>query len=303
MINKNINKQNANVLYVGKECKLVSSIKNIFGYQNILCLSEGNRILSEICNAKPDLIIFDLILDSTNDIELCRSIKSNYTTNHIPVILLSPKISLKQKINGLIAGVDAYIEKPVETEYLIALIDNILTQRRKLIQRFSIGDGVDKNNLFQKESNNAFLEKIDTIINKNISDPEFSMDHIIEAMNTSRSQLYRKFKQLVNKNPGEYIRQARLKHSMKLLSSQKYSVCEIADMSGFGNVSNFITCFKKQYGKSPRKYINAKFPKERVSYQRNESLKNRKYEDDSQDNFFMFSTKNKIDHYSYNVYE
>ena len=205
----------------------------------------------------PDLIISDVMMPEMDGVELCKEIKENFITSHIPVILLTAKTAVEHKIEGVGAGADAYIEKPFDSDYLAALVDNLLAQRKKLLEKFSESSDFVIDEELVKGPDKAFLEKIEESVNGSISDPDFSVEHLLSVVNMSRSQLYRKFKALLNKNPSEYIRILRLKYAVKLLMKQEYSVNEIAYMSGFGNVSYFITCFKKYFGKSPRKYIES----------------------------------------------
>ncbi|MCD4710320.1 MAG: response regulator, partial [Bacteroidales bacterium] len=205
----------------------------------------------------PDLIISDVMMPGMDGIELCKQIKENFITSHIPVILLTAKSDIEQKIEGLSVGADAYVAKPFDNDYLTALVKNLLAQRKMLREKFS----ENSNFIIEDEHitgfDKIFLDKIEAVIQENISDPDFSVEQVLSTVHMSRSQLYRKFKALINKNPSEYIRILRLKYAVGLLNQKQYSVNEIAYMSGFGNVSYFITCFKKYYGKSPRRYIES----------------------------------------------
>ncbi|MBN2610134.1 MAG: helix-turn-helix domain-containing protein [Bacteroidales bacterium] len=210
-----------------------------------------------VLDINPDIIISEVIMQEMDGIELCSKLKSNYLTSHIPVILLSAKSDNEQKIKGLCAGADANVERPFEIDYITALIENLLVLRQKLRERFSEHFNFIENKNPLKDHDKTFIEKIEEIVNENISNPDFSLKHLISAANMCRSQLYRKFKLLINSNPGEYIRNIRLKYAVNLLHQRKYNVNEIADMSGFANVSHFITCFKKNFGKSPRRYMES----------------------------------------------
>jgi len=205
----------------------------------------------------PDLIISDVMMPGMDGVEFCKQIKENFITSHIPVILLTAKSDVEQRIEGLGVGADAYVAKPFDNNYLTALVKNLLAQRKMLREKFSENSDFIIEDELITGADKAFLEKIEAIVQENISDPEFSVEQMLSVVHMSRSQLYRKFKALINKNPSEYIRILRLKYAVGLLNQKQYGVNEIAYMSGFGNVSYFITCFKKYYGKSPRKYIES----------------------------------------------
>jgi AraC-like DNA-binding protein len=141
-------------------------------------------------------------------------------------------------------------------EYLSVLVKNLLVQRQLLREKYSEFTEID----IKPESDSMsgpdqnFLEKIDNKIYELLSNPELSVEHLMEAVAMSRTQLYRKFRQLINKSPNEYIRIIRLKHARSLLAKGEFNVNEVATMSGFGNVPYFITSFKNHFGMSPGKY-------------------------------------------------
>jgi AraC-like DNA-binding protein len=191
-----------------------------------------------------------------NGLELCRKIKQDFVTSHIPVILLTARTDLAQKIEGIETGADAYLEKPFDLEYLSALVKNLLVQRQLLREKYSEYTEIDTKLESDSMSgpDQSFLERIDNKINELLSNPELSVEHLMEAVAMSRTQLYRKFKQLINSSPNEYIRIIRLKHARNLLKKGEYNVNEVALMSGFGNVPYFITSFKNHFGISPGKY-------------------------------------------------
>jgi len=161
---------------------------------------------------------------------------------------------MEQKIEGLETGADAYLEKPFDADYLTSLVKNLLNQRKKLREKFSSQTDLITNNTELQGADQLFLVKVNEIVNENVSDPEFSVDQLLVEVGMSRSQLYRKFKAILDKNPSEYIRMLRLNHAVTLLGKNQYTISEVAFKSGFGNVSYFNTCFKRYFGTSPGRF-------------------------------------------------
>ena len=223
------------------------------GFKTILA-TNGKEALETAIETIPDIILSDIMMPEMNGIELCRAVKREYLTSHIPVILLTAKAAVDEKIEGVETGADAYIEKPFNAEYLTAMVSNLLEQRRKLRQKFS---GLSEEVIKPGEAMGAdqlFLQKVNKIVMDHISDPAFAVDQLLREVGMSRSQLYRKFKAISERNPSEYIRVLRLQHATKLLRKNQYTISEVAYMSGFANVSYFNTCFKRHFGVSPGKF-------------------------------------------------
>jgi len=257
-VDDELKKQSVRILIAEDNDDLLTYLLDHFKRFDVKGVKNGQEAYQWAVEKIPDLIISDVMMPEMDGIELCNNIKENFITSHIPVILLTAKSAVEQKIEGLGAGADAYIEKPFDSDYVTAQVDNLLAQRNKLRDKFSENSEFVIDEEFINGSDQKFLQKIEETINENISDSDFSLEQLLSVVNMSRSQLYRKFKALVNKNPSEYIRIVRLKYAVTLLNKKQYSVNEIAYMSGFGNVSYFITCFKKHYGKSPRKFMDSK---------------------------------------------
>jgi signal transduction histidine kinase/ligand-binding sensor domain-containing protein/AraC-like DNA-binding protein len=257
-ISESVNK-NKLVLIVEDNPEMLSYLANhLIDYE--ILKAENGKIALELAKAKiPDIIISDIMMPEMNGIEFCKAVKKEFLTSHIPVILLSAKASIAEKIEGVeTAEADAYLEKPFDSDYLSAIIRNLLLQRKKLKEKFS---GLTTDDLLSNvtaDENELFLQKINQIVLDNILDLSFSVDHLLTEIGMSRSQLYRKFKAISDKSPSEYIRILKLQYACKLLNTNGHSINEIAYMSGFGNVSYFNTCFKRHYGVSPGKFLSAK---------------------------------------------
>jgi signal transduction histidine kinase/ligand-binding sensor domain-containing protein/DNA-binding response OmpR family regulator len=243
------------ILIVEDNPEMASYLANHFNRYKLLVADDGTTGLQLAKDHLPDIIISDIMMPDMNGIELCKAIKKEFLTSHIPVVLLSAKAAIDEKIEGMeAAGADAYVEKPFDPEYLSVLIRNLLTQRKKLIEKFS---GLGASEIKPGEiadKNQIFLQKINKIVNDHISESSFSVDQLLVEIGMSRSQLYRKFKAISDKNPSEYIRILRLQYACELLQNKEHTISEIAYMSGFENISYFNTCFKRHFGVSPGKY-------------------------------------------------
>jgi DNA-binding response OmpR family regulator len=198
------------------------------------------------------------MMPEMNGLEMCKKIKTHFATSHIPVVLLTAKTEMSQKIEGIETGADAYVEKPFDINYLEARINNLLIQRNTLRKRYTNETDVDVNELATNIHEKKFIEKTKRIIEAKIINTDFSVETFGFELGLSRSQLFRKFKSAFELKPSEYIRNERLKYSKKLLLEGSYNVNEISDLVGFKSASYYITSFKKLYGKTPFEFVSKK---------------------------------------------
>ena len=230
---------------------LIDLIKD---YYSVLFAIDGKQGLDIIKSENIDLIISDIMMPGINGYEFCKIIKSQIETSFIPVILLSALSSSENISTGFDIGADAYIPKPFDDNVLLSRIRNILKKRKEIQQNFT-------KKLIKEESinlgsmDNYFLTKINSIIEKNIKNQNFTIDILSSEMGFSRSQLYRKLKQISNQSPTEYINIIRIKKATELIDLQKYTLDEVAFMTGFNSHSYFTKCFKRIYGKNPKEYM------------------------------------------------
>ena len=235
--------------------ELSSYLADHFSDYKVILSENGKEALEQARKHIPDILVSDIMMPGMDGIELCQVIKKEFMTSHIPVVLLSAKAAMDEKIDGISSGADAYVEKPFDAEYLSAIVKNLLEQREKLRFKYSGKGSPDEMQGDLEGAERQFMERISEIIKPKLSDPSFSVENLMREIGMSRSQLYRKFKAISDRNPSEYIRILRLQHAQKLLRSGTYSVNEVAYMSGFSNVSYFNTCFKRHFGRSPGKYL------------------------------------------------
>lgn len=205
----------------------------------------------------PDLIISDILMASKNGLELCKTLKSDVKTSHIPIILLTAKASVDEQIIGIEAGADVYITKPFNYRYLLTHVRNIVSSREKLYAHFSKDVYLLPAKAATNAIDQAFLQRAIDYIIAHILDPQLSVDSIAEHFSLSRVQVYRKIKALTGKSAVDLIRSVRLKQALKLMETKKYTLAEIAYQTGFNSPSYFTRTFKEEYGKAPSEFLEA----------------------------------------------
>lgn len=245
------------MLIVDDNQEMLNFLANNFTNRyNILLAEDGIEALEKLKENDVTLIISDWMMPHMNGVELCKAVRANPATSHIPFILLTAKTDMDSKIEGLDCQADAYIEKPFSVQYLEACIKNLITMRNLLRQKFSKMPLVPLNSIANNKIDNQFLTQLNEIIEANFSNPELSVDFLAEKLCISRSGLFAKIKTLANITPNELIQLVRLKKAASLLAENKYRINEICYMVGFNNPSYFTKCFQKQFGMKPGEFIN-----------------------------------------------
>lgn len=216
---------------------------------------DGGEGLELAMSSNPDLIISDIMMPVRNGIELCREVKSDLNTSHIPFILLTAKATIEDQIRGIETGADVYLPKPFSIRFLVAHIHQLVESRRQLCARFSqdvyLTPGKAATNALDQE----FLQKAIDYVVANLQDTQLSVDSIAGVFNLSRMQVYRKIKALTGKSVVEFIRMVRMKEAIKLMDTHRYTLAEIAFEVGFNSASYFTKRFKEEYGKTPSEYL------------------------------------------------
>ena len=221
----------------------------------IVTVVDGVDALNKLKEQEVALIISDWMMPNMNGIDLCKAVRNNQLTSHIPFILLTAKTDTEAKITSMNCGADAYIEKPFSLQYLEACIKNLLELRLQLRQKFSQMPTVSINSIAANQNDKVFLEKMNHLIEENLNNEELSVDFLAEKLCISRSGLFVKIKGLANTTPNEMIQIIRLKKAASLLLENQYRINEVSYMVGFNNPSYFSKCFQKQFGMKPGEYI------------------------------------------------
>ena len=204
----------------------------------------------------PDIIISDVMMPEMDGFEVCKKLKEDYRTSHIPIILLTAKADIPSRIEGLETGADAYIVKPFNQQELLVRMQKLLELRRKLFRRYHNGNNLEFSSdpVIQKED--IFFKKLNDIILKNMGDEFFSIQALCSEMAMSKSQFYRKFKALTNQSAAKYIRTLRMKKAKELLQTTSLNITEVGYEVGMKSVSVFSKSFREEFGYSPTEFIH-----------------------------------------------
>ncbi|HYX05192.1 MAG TPA: response regulator, partial [Bacteroidales bacterium] len=221
---------------------------------NVFCASNGEKGLETARRSNPDLIITDIMMPVMDGIEMTKRIKKNFTISHIPVIMLTAKSNFDDQIEGIDAGAEAYILKPFNPVYLLAICRNFINQRKIILQRFPEKTTIDPGEIKINSKDEDFLNKVIKLIQKHYNDPEFNVEKLVDLSSVGRTVFYNKLKGLTGLSPVEFLREMRLKIAARILSQNEYSISEVAYMTGFNDEKYFSRCFKAQFEKSPSEY-------------------------------------------------
>lgn len=253
---KNDKKSAETVLVVDDNKEILTLLCDSLTEYNVKTAESVEVALEIIRQTPPDLIISDIMKPGTDGVAFTRMIKGNKHTMHIPLILLSAKTGNDEKIEGIESGADAYIGKPFSLSYLKAVVKRFIENRSHLREYYNTAASAyeyKEGRLLHREEK-EYMEKIVSFIDENINNSELSPEQIATHMKTSLRNLYRKFKELEQPSPNDFIKNHRLSFAAKLLLTTSLTVQEIIYRSGFTNRSHFYKEFDKRYGMTPKDY-------------------------------------------------
>ena len=230
---------------------IADQMKDIY---NVLQASNGKSGLEIASKQFPDLIITDLMMPQMDGMELCGKLKTNIATSHIPVIMLTAKAGLDNKIQGLETGADDYLTKPFNVSELRVRIKNLLENRQRLRKQFGKNIDITPKKITVTSLDERFLEETMLLIEGKFSNPQFNVPEMQKALGMSKTQLHRKLKALTDHPPGELLRNFRLQRAKQLLEQEGDNISQIAYSVGFNSASYFTRCFRDYFGKSPSSY-------------------------------------------------
>lgn len=244
------------VLLVEDNEELLNFIASYFEDQyTVLTAFDGEVGLEKALKYIPDVIISDVLMPKMDGNEMCKRLKAESTTNHIPVILLTALSSKEHEKEGFISGADAYMTKPFDPEILKVRVDSMLEQRKNLQEKYKKNFNLNLSAEDAKSPDDIFIQKAINVVNKNISDVDFDINKFSKEIGVSRTQLYRKFDALMDITVKDFIKRVRLEKAAVYLQQGKLNVSEIAYKVGFKDVSYFRKCFKSHFGNSPSEYV------------------------------------------------
>lgn len=222
---------------------------------NLYTASDGMEGIIKAEKIYPQLIVTDLVMPKSDGFEVCRRLRQNFKTSHIPIIMVSGVGDENQnRIKALEYGATVFIDKPFEIEYLLQQIETILKSQQELKEMYSKRLVVDPSKVTITSMDEELLIKAMGFIESNISNPYYSVDSFVSDMNVGRTILYQKINDIVGMSIKEFILNIRLKRSANLLEQSDLTVAEVAYQTGFNNAKYFSVCFKKQFDMTPSEY-------------------------------------------------
>jgi signal transduction histidine kinase/DNA-binding response OmpR family regulator/ligand-binding sensor domain-containing protein len=244
------------ILIVEDHADLRSYLRSNLGHEyQIIEAKNGQEGIELAIERIPDLIVSDVMMPIMDGFEMCKRIKQDERTSHIPVILLTARSAAESRIEGLETGADDYITKPFEMRELQARIGNLIELRRRFKLRFNRQEGLKPEEIAATSLDEKFLKKALSIIEENLSDTSFSVAQFARKIGISRVQLHRKIRALTDQSTSEFIRVIRLNRAAQLLKQQHDTVTQIAFLVGFNSSSYFSRSFCRHFGVSPSEYI------------------------------------------------
>lgn len=209
---------------------------------------EGVRLAQQ---QVPDLVITDLMMPRMDGYQVCAALKGDERTSHVPVVMLTARVDLDSKLEGLETGADAYLAKPFNQRELLAQVGNLIGLRRQLRERYGRDSVWQTSDPALPSTERAFLDRVRAAIETHLADEGFSVERLSDDVGLSRTQLHRKLSALIDQSPGDLIRLLRLQRAHELLSAHVGTVAEVGYQVGFGNPANFSTSFSRQFGYAP----------------------------------------------------
>ena len=232
-------------------------LKETLGHEYfVLEAADGETAWETATEEIPDLVISDIVMPGMDGIELCRKLKSDERTSHIPVVLLTARTALVHKVTGLETGADEYITKPFNITVLKLQIKNLLESRERIRQRYGKAAMFQPSNITLSSPDEKFLKKATEVLEANLDDHGFNVERMAFEIGMSRPVLYRKLKALTGLKAVDFIRDFRLKKAAMFLAQHKLPVSEVAYKVGFNDPKYFSKLFKNRFGMSPSEFMD-----------------------------------------------
>ncbi|MDR0413781.1 MAG: response regulator [Dysgonamonadaceae bacterium] len=251
-------KQMQSILLVEDDIDILNYIDSeLSSKYKIYRANNGKEGLGKALKYIPDLVVSDIVMPEMDGLTLCKLLKSNDKTCHIPIILLTAKTNVEQRIEGLERGADSYIPKPFNLKHLETRIEKLLELREKLKLKYKAGPEEAEAEIQVLSSDEKLFLKFNEKLREQISNPNLSVSSISRELGLSRVHLNRRLKLINNESPGNYIRNFRLKQAALLLTNKRMSIAEVAYAVGFSSHAYFSNIFKEHFGMSPSEYIEA----------------------------------------------
>ena len=251
-------KTNYRVVVVDDDEEIRQFLQTELSYTyHVSTFADGQQALEAVSVEQPDLVISDVVMPVMDGIQLLHRLKNNTRTSHIPVILLTTKTEHQSRIAGLDEGADAYMDKPFNLEELEARAAGLIANRQRMKGKFS---GIQEQQGMVKEielkgNDEQLMERIMKVVNERLTDEDFNVEALVDAVGLSRAQFHRRMKDMTGLSPAEFIRNLRMQQAAKLLEKGDVSVAQVTYAIGMSNPNHFTAAFRKYFGVSPTEYM------------------------------------------------
>ena len=213
---------------------------------------EASELLSKM---EIDLILSDVMMPLKDGITLCREVKSNVDTSHIPFVMLTARGGMENRLEGTESGADAYFEKPINMQLLLQSIQNIFVRQQHLKEHYARFFFADSPELVSNKQDNEFMKQLTAVIDSCMEQSDVDVNYIASQLSMSRSKLYSKIKTMTDKSIVEFIRSYRLHKAARLLIDENLSVSDVMAQVGIESNSYFTRAFKAEFGMTPTTFI------------------------------------------------
>lgn len=244
------------VLVIDDDVEIVHYVKTLLQttYQ-VIGRFDADSGLEIVRQKAPDIILCDVMMPGRDGLDFCHEVKNDIQLCHIPVVLITAKTATSDMVQGLGSGADAYVAKPFDPSYLMALIGSILKNREKtrhLLAANTQTEALEADVLSPQDK--VFMTELYKIMEQELANPDLDVSHMTEFLHVSRSKLYYKIKGLTGENPSVFFRQYKLNRAAEMIREGRYNISEISLLTGFSSLSHFSTSFKRQFGVAPSDY-------------------------------------------------
>ena len=224
-------------------------------HYRVTCCYDVESAREELSQHIPDIILSDVMMNGQTGLDFCAFLKGELQYCHIPVVILTAKDNIRDQIDGLNAGADAYVIKPFHAEYLISLIENLLKGRRRLREALSENAGLDlPGDSSLSPQDRTFLKELYALMDEELSNSEFNIGDIVDKLHISHSKFLYKVKGLTGTTPSELFKNYKLNKAAAMLREGKYNISEVSDLTGFSSLAHFSKVFKKKFGVPPSEF-------------------------------------------------
>jgi ligand-binding sensor domain-containing protein/signal transduction histidine kinase/CheY-like chemotaxis protein len=224
-------------------------------HYQVMEASDGREGLAKAREIAPGLIISDVIMPGMNGFDLCRAIKEDIDTSHIPFLMLTARTNLTAQVEGMDAGADYYFAKPLNMELLLLTIRNRFDQDHKLKERYTRDSHAEAMELVHSGKDKEFMGRLLQIIDSQLMNPDFDIENLCQEMGMSRTKLYQKIKSISQQSIGDFIRTIRLKKAVQIMTHEDITLTEVMYRIGIQTQSYFTKAFKKEFGKTPTQFM------------------------------------------------